>query len=405
MAIIVDTLGKAYPHRVGPWRTLAQWLGLSSPRQHWVFRGISFSISQGESVGIIGINGAGKSTLLKILTGTAIATEGSAKVYGQVAALLELGMGFHPEFSGRQNVFLAGKMMGMSRLQVEALLPQIEAFAEIGTFFDEPVRTYSSGMFVRLAFSVATAVRPDILIVDEALSVGDLYFQHKSFARIRSFHEQGSTLLFVSHDPAAVKSLCSRAILLGNGQVLADGSPDDVLELYNALIAERETQALAEPAIEEFDGRSGNGRARVLSVRLETTQGPVQTLRVGEPASLCIEYQANEFLPDLVAGILIKDRTGYDVYGTNTHAAIALAPLGDQPGQRRLLRYQIPAMNLGVGSYSVTVALHSHAEHLQDNYDWWERALVFQVASSHRQTRFVGVASLDARPELSELNG
>ena len=402
MTIAVRDLGKAYPVDRGPWRTLAGWLGVGKPERNWVFRALNFDIAAGQSVGIIGVNGAGKSTLLKVLTGTAVATEGEARVDGSVAALLELGMGFHADFTGRQNVFLAGQMMGLERARIAELVPAIHAFSEIGDAFDQPVRTYSSGMFVRLAFSVATAVRPDVLIVDEALAVGDTYFQHKSFARIRSFKEEGTTLLFVSHDAGAVKTLCDRSILLGDGRMLMDGSPDDVLDFYSALIAERENRSVLAASGDQFQGRSGNGQARVRSVELSGQAGPTQIVRVGEPAVLRVAFTAAERLPDLVLGILIKDRTGYDIYGVNTFQNAALPPLGDRPGESRTLAFRIPAVSLGPGSYSVTVALHSHAEHLRDSYDWWERALVFQVVATHRHRHFVGVAALAADAVLED---
>ena len=402
--IRISGLGKAYPAAEGPWTTLGCWFGVAKRSLHWIFRGLDLDIPRGQAVGIVGVNGAGKSTLLKILAGTAVATEGSVEVNGSVSALLELGMGFHPDFTGRQNVFLAGQMLGFEHRQIEQMMPEIQAFAEIGDAFDAPVRTYSSGMFVRLAFSIATAVRPDVLIVDEALAVGDLYFQHKSFSRIRSFRQQGSTLLFVSHDPGAVKSLCDRTILLGDGSILMDGRPDDVLDYYNALIARREDHALAPTSDDSFEGRSGDGRARIRRVSIDGPHGAAQTLRVGDPVVLCIDFIAHEFLPDLVAGMLIKDRTGYEVYGTNTFEVASLAPLGDRPGQVRRIRFQIDSLAIGPGSYSVTVALHSHAEHLRDNYDWWERALVFQVVPTHRHGRFVGVAALNATPALHEIS-
>ncbi|MBK8538333.1 MAG: ABC transporter ATP-binding protein [Candidatus Competibacteraceae bacterium] len=226
--IRVNNLGKAYKRYPNRWSRLLEWFAPGDrPRHqaHWVMRGVSFSVTPGEAVGIIGNNGAGKSTLLKIITGTTQASEGSVEVSGRIAALLELGMGFHPDFSGRQNVFMAGQLLGHSVATLHQHFAEIEAFAEIGDYIDQPVRTYSSGMQVRLAFSVATAIRPDILIVDEALSVGDAYFQHKSFARIRQFRDQGTTLLFVSHSPGAVKTLCNRVILLDQGIMARDGAP------------------------------------------------------------------------------------------------------------------------------------------------------------------------------------
>lgn len=402
MTITVSGLGKAFSLQQGPWHTLAIWLGLSKPAKRWVLRDVDFSIRQGEAVGIIGVNGAGKSTLLKLLTGTSVPSEGHVAIDGRVSALLELGMGFHPDFSGRQNVYLAGQMIGLSAQDIDRLLPEIEAFAEIGDYFNQPVRVYSSGMFVRLAFSVATCVRPEVLIVDEALAVGDQYFQHKSFARIRNFHERGTTLLFVSHDPGALKSLCARGILLGDGRILHDGPVDEVLDRYNALISEREDHAVRALA-SQFDGRSGNGHARIESVSLRNDKLQDRAaFTVGEPVTLVIRYVAHRFLPDLVAGILIKDRTGYDIYGVNTHSHPWTPPLGDKPGHERILEVRLPGLNIGPGSYSVTVALHSHADHLNDNYDWWERAAVFTVIPDMHRPRFVGVAALDAHFSLTE---
>ena len=201
--ITVSQLGKAYKHYPTRWSRLAEWLIPGSRPRHtmkWVLQDISFTVKAGEAVGIVGINGAGKSTLLKMITGTTQPTAGTVSVTGRVAAMLELGMGFHPDFTGRQNAIMAGQLLGYSVEEINRLMPEIEAFAEIGDYIDEPVRVYSSGMQMRLAFSVATAHRPDILIVDEALSVGDAYFQHKSFARIREYSKLGTTLLIVSHD-------------------------------------------------------------------------------------------------------------------------------------------------------------------------------------------------------------
>jgi len=239
--ITVNNLDKGYKQYPTRWSRLLEWLdprGKVHHTLHWVLRGISFQVRPGEAVGIIGINGAGKSTLLKMIVGTTRPTSGSVHITGRVAALLELGMGFHPDFTGRQNVFMAGQLLGYSVEDITRLMPEIEAFAEIGEYIDQPVRVYSSGMQVRLAFSVATAIRPDVLIVDEALSVGDAYFQHKSFARIREYRNQGTTLLLVSHDKASIQSLCDRAILLNAGKLEMEGEPEAVMDYYNALLAD-----------------------------------------------------------------------------------------------------------------------------------------------------------------------
>src|SRR5476651_2765773 len=246
-AITVKQLGKAYKQYPTRWSRLAEWLlPMRGPRHQlkWILSDINFHVAAGEAVGLIGVNGAGKSTLLKLITGTTQASSGSVSVGGRVAALLELGMGFHPDFTGRQNVYMAGQLNGLSVTEIDALMADIEAFAEIGDYIEQPVRVYSSGMQMRLAFSVATVRRPDVLIVDEALSVGDAYFQHKSFERIRQFRQQGTTLLLVSHDKQAIQSVCDRALLLDGGRLARAGKPEEIMDYYNAMIAERENAQL-----------------------------------------------------------------------------------------------------------------------------------------------------------------
>lgn len=240
--ILVNNVGKAYKKYSSRFGRLIEWVSPFNTTKHskiWVLKDISFKVNPGEAVGIIGINGAGKSTLLKLITGTIQPTIGSVSLTGRVAALLELGMGFHPDFTGRQNVYMSGQLLGLTTADIERLMPDIEDFAEIGEYIDQPVRVYSSGMQMRLAFSVATAVRPDILIVDEALSVGDAYFQHKSFDRIRKYRLEGTTLLLVSHDKAAIQSICDRAILLNAGKIEMEGQPEAIMDCYNALLAEK----------------------------------------------------------------------------------------------------------------------------------------------------------------------
>ena len=236
-ALTVSHVGKAYKRYPNKWARALEWV--SRRPQHektWVLKDIDFSVKPGEAVGIIGVNGAGKSTLLKIITGTTQPTTGSVQSSGRVAALLELGMGFHPDFTGRQNVFMAGQLLGLSQSEIAQHMPAIEAFAEIGEYIDRPVRLYSSGMQMRLAFSVATAVRPDLLIVDEALSVGDELFQRKCFSRIEAIRKAGATILFVSHSGGTVVELCDRAVLLDAGELLAVGRPKQIVGRYQKLL-------------------------------------------------------------------------------------------------------------------------------------------------------------------------
>lgn len=401
--ISVKNLGKAYKQYGTRWSRLAEWmLPFRGPRHRlkWVLEDINFQVAPGEAVGIIGINGAGKSTLLKLITGTTQPTTGSVTITGRVAAMLELGMGFHPDFTGRQNVYMAGQLLGMSVDEIRGLMPEIEAFADIGEYIDQPVRVYSSGMQMRLAFSVATARRPDVLIVDEALSVGDAYFQHKSFDRIREFRKLGTTLLIVSHDRTAMQSICDHAILLDRGRLAQQGTPEQVMDYYNALLAERDGSTVEQ--ITTAEGRtqtiSGTGEATVTRITLENAAGePVELSNVGAAVSLHITVQARASIPRLVLGYMIKDRLGQAMYGTNTHhMQCALENIA--AGSVIDYRFQFP-LNLGAGSYSVTTALTSDETHLANNYEWRDLALLFMVVNMNRR-EFVGSSWLEPQVEI-----
>jgi lipopolysaccharide transport system ATP-binding protein len=401
--LALSNLGKAYRRYRHPrdrlLETIAPWTG---PRHEkiWVLRNVELSVREAESVAIIGHNGAGKSTLLKLVTGTAAPTEGSVRANGRIAAILELGMGFNSEFSGRQNALIASQLMGLKPKEIANAMPGIEAFAEIGEYFDQPLRVYSSGMHVRLAFSVATAIRPDVLIVDEALSVGDVYFQHKCSARIKNFRDCGTTMLLVSHDPSVVRTLCDRAILLDRGMVIKDGPPDTVLDYYNAIIAKREADYQIRE-VERFAGgrrsiRSGDGRATIQSVDLLDEHGcSIRAIRSDAPALIRVRFEANTDLPPVTVGFLIRDRLGNDVFGTNTHY-LETPAVWISRGGRFECDFQIERLALGYGHYSIAVALHEGESHLVNNHDWWEQALVFQIVVPDGPRR-IGVANLPVR--------
>lgn len=402
--IRVTGLGKAYKQYPTRWSRLAEWLIPFSPmrhRQHWVLQDVNFEIAPGEAVGIVGVNGAGKSTLLKMITGTTQPTCGQIQLEGRVAALLELGMGFHPDFTGRQNAVMAGQLLGMQVEDIEALMPDIERFAEIGEAIDHPVRTYSSGMQMRLAFSVATARRPDILIVDEALSVGDAYFQHKSFDRIRSFRKAGTTLLIVSHDRSAIQSICDSAILLESGHMVMHDKPEAVMDYYNALLAEREGQTVRQELLDGGQVRtvSGTGEAGILSVRLLDERGrSIDAAEVGQPVTLEVEVEIRQNIERLVLGFMIKDRLGQAMYGINTHRQNqALEDL--RAGERITYRFAF-VMGLGKGNYSVALSLSRLDSHLDRNFEWRDYGLVFHVINN-RQEDFVGCSWLGASTSIT----
>lgn len=402
----VLNLGKSYRQWGGELRRMASWFFPSvTPREeHWVLRHISFAVRPGEAVGIIGQNGAGKSTLLKLITGTVQPTEGTVRMSGRVAAILELGMGFSPDMTGRQNAFHSAGLMGYSRADIERAMPDIEAFAEIGEYFDQPMRTYSSGMQMRVAFSVATAFRPDLLIVDEALSVGDSYFQHKSFDRIRQFKEDGVSIMFVSHSPSDIRTLCDRVILLDKGRVLRDGMPDEIVDFYNALMAQKENAQLNVEQRRASNGwlqtRSGTGEARIESLRLfdSAAGNEVAVAQVGQTLRLRLVATVHDAIPRLVLGYMIRDKQGHVVWGTNTWHTRQIQE-GVEAGERVVYDMEFTC-DLGPGSYSVSPALVSCDTHLSDNYEWVDNLLVFDVVNVNRDF-FIGTTSLNAHFAVS----
>ncbi len=397
--LTVDGLSKRYATYGSSIERFANWFGadVKPLTEFWPVKDLSFSVGRGEAVAIIGQNGAGKSTLLKLITGTVRPTRGVVHVAGKVNAILELGLGFNAEFTGRQNIFYAGGLMGLSQERLKELMPEIEAFAEIGEFFDQPLRVYSSGMQARLAFALVTAERPDILIVDEVLAVGDSYFQHKCFERIRRFKAGGSSILLVSHGMGDVRALCDRAILLDKGKVLMDGAPDQVVDYYNALIAAKENEKLNVEQRKNKDGwsytRSGSGAAFVRSVALLDAAGrnEVQVVQTGQKLVIEVEVTVNEDLPELVLGFMIKDRTGHVIYGTNTwHTGQVLKDV--EKGSRIHFEIQL-ACDLGQGSYGLSLALHSGDVHVEHNMDWIDNVTVFDVINTGYPV-FIGTSRL-----------
>lgn len=397
----VAGLGKSYRRYRREWHRFLAWAGVGKPnwQENWVLREISFSLRKGEAVGIMGRNGAGKSTLLKLITGTMRASEGDIRVSGNVAALLELGLGFNPELTGRQNAYHSASLMGHSRATIEQAMPEIEEFAEIGSYFDQPLRTYSSGMQVRVAFATATAFRPDILIVDEALSVGDAAFQHKCFKRIREFRAFGTTLLFVSHDLASILSICDRAILLDRGRFVAEGPPQDVYDLYQAILLGEEAPTLIEQ--KEISGGTqliyGSREAELTEVYLEDEYGKrIEMVVVGATVTLVVKALVNKVVPLLTAAYVISDRLGNYIFGMNTHDWNR--PVSDpKVGESVTFRFTFSA-NLGAGSYSIATALMRTNNLADDNYEWRGPALVFEVINLEPE-KFIGCSWL--KPEIA----
>jgi homopolymeric O-antigen transport system ATP-binding protein len=383
-------------------------------REFWALHDITFEIEAGTTTGIIGPNGSGKSTLLQIITGTLEPTHGAVWHEGRIAALLELGAGFNPEFTGIENIFMNGSLMGLSKAETERLLPAIASFAEIGEFIHQPLKTYSSGMYIRLAFATAIAVSPQILIVDEALSVGDAVFQHRCTRRIKEMQEAGTTILFVSHDPGAIRALCSRAILLNGGRMEADGAPADVLDRYQKVIMDQEAAyaeaqlALVQQKTQEdrvakdievtpqFTYRHGNGSAEILRVDLlDASLRSIAIAETGQLVHLRVRVVFHEDIEDPVYGFVIRNRHGINLYGTNTRVQGIRSGLVKR-GERVETTFSFNCW-LAPDLYSISVAVHSPNS---VSFDWMDGALFFRVFSD---IAIEGVANLNARATTAPL--
>jgi len=369
----------------------------------WAVKGVNLSIPKGVSVGIVGLNGAGKSTLLQMIAGTLTPSEGTVAVSGRVLALLDLGAGFNDDFTGLENLYLSASILGLPRSLIDGHLGEIEAFAEIGPFLRQPMRTYSSGMRVRLAFALLTQVRPDLIIIDEVLSVGDAYFAHKCARLLRQFREEGRSLLFVSHDPNAVKTFCDHAILLDRGVVVREGAPSDVLDYYNALIAAKEREheiRVSEAASGQRKTRSGDGRAVLDRFDLLDSQGrSVRAVLCGAAVRVVCAVEFRQAVAAPTVGFLIRDRLGNDVFGTNTHN-LGVVPRTFEAGQCMETSFSLH-LALGPGDYSLTLAVHAGADHRDGSYDWCDNLLAFTVVP-HWPFAFVGVAALETSVEVSD---
>ena len=370
--------------------------------EFWALEDVNCEVARGGALGVIGPNGSGKSTLLEIVAGTVEPTRGRVVTRGRIAALLALGAGFNPEFTGRENVLMNGEILGLPRPQVERSLPQIEQFAEIGEFMDRPVKTYSTGMYLRLAFSAAIHVEPEILVVDEVLAVGDAIFVNRCVQKFQELRRRGVTVLLVSHDLPLVKLLCDRALLLYHGRVLAEGQPGDVVNRYNGLILERQgaflrkqsqaTAAAQDAAAEPlaYSYRHGDQQAGVAGVELlDESDRPTRVLRCGEAARVRVLVHFREPNPRPVVGILIRTRIGMEVYGTNTE--LEDSPLeATERGESCEVNFEFSCW-LTPQEYTLTVATQSPDG---ASHDWLDDVLSFTVIDSRRPA---GVANLQAR--------
>lgn len=375
-AIEVIDVTKDYPVYASPRDRLLSLLKPSGDRASRTFRaldGVNLVVPRGETVGIIGRNGAGKSTLLQILCGTVHPSAGSVTIRGRFAALLELGAGFNPDFSGRDNVYLSASLLGLSRKEVDEKLESIIAFADIGDFFDRPVKTYSSGMYVRLAFSVAIHTEPDVLIIDEALSVGDIRFQMKCLARIEQIRARGATILFVSHSLEQVKRFCQTALWLEGGKVKLHGEASFVADRF------RDYELGREQASEAAAGTIRAPRPDSIPAHLETVALSTDMLAPFEPLSVDISYTVvDDSVEGLLLGVAIKGMDGLHIFGPNTHLERVTIPTSR--GSHRVT-YHIPSMTLLTGTYRIDVGLFTDKGLVC--LDYLSEASIFTVAAPY----------------------
>lgn len=405
-------------------------------KEFWAVHDVSFGVQRGETVGIIGRNGSGKSTLLQMICGTLYPTLGEATVNGRIAALLELGAGFNIEFTGRENVFLSGLLYGIPEPELKRRYQSIVDFADIGDFIDQPVKTYSSGMYVRLAFAIITHVDADILVIDEALSVGDVRFTQKCMRFLRDFQKRG-TLLFVSHDPGAVINLCQRAIWLDHGNVVVDGPAREVVERY---LAEQHAADRAEsgqavtvkagnvnsspsavnggaptdmpdPRLELLNGNAvrnvieifefdpahvvsefGTGAARIVDVRLLDGEGRLlKVTRGGEVADLVIDAVVQTHLESPIFGFYVKDRLGQQLFGDNTYLSYRDAPVRAEAGMRLRARFRFRFPIMPAGDYSIDAAIATGEQFDHTQQHWVRDALSFRASDSTMRHGLIGI--------------
>ena len=379
-AIRVEHLSKMYKLYDKPSDRLKESLGLSKKkryREHYALRDVSFDIRKGETVGIIGTNGAGKSTILKIITGVLSPTEGEVSVDGRISALLELGAGFNMEYTGIENIYLNGTMIGFSEKEIDARLDDILAFADIGEFVNQPVKSYSSGMFVRLAFAVAINIDPEILIVDEALSVGDVFFQAKCYRKFEEFKQEGKTILFVSHDLGSISKYCDRVILLDHGKAVGTGSPKEMVDLYKRLLVNQAPDAEEKKLPKSAEKRKktgwttpfemnpgaleyGDKRAEMLGFLVEDANGlQTNTIEKGAEFTLKVRVQFHTKIEDPIFAFTVKDMRGTEITGTNTMFERITTPTGED-GDIYVVSYTQRA-DLQGGEYLVSFGLTGYS--------------------------------------------
>jgi len=414
-AIVVRDVTKRYNVYPRPLDRLKEVLTLNRRCCHREFTAlehVNLTIEKGRAVGMIGANGAGKSTLLKIMAGIIDPTDGDIAVEGRVASIIELGTGFHGDFSGRDNVYMNAAIMGYRREQVDTFFTEIARFAELGTYMDMPVKTYSSGMFVRLAFSIAVHVDPDVFLVDEALAVGDAVFSHRCLKRIREMKERGVTICFVSHDVNAVQNICDEAALLDRGRLMDRGAPKHVIQHYQTIVAERiargadaqggptDFHSIGAPETSAGVGeqRFGTFEAQIVRTDVCDSRGrSIKRLASGDAVTFTMDVEFHKDIENPVFGILLRNRYGVEVFGTNSYLRHEETGLFRR-GETVRVFFRAP-LNIGLGSYTASFAVHTPAAHF---YDYRLDNMVFEVVGPIPS---IGIAALPLEIEIDRRAG
>ena len=390
--VLVQNVSKLYRLYRRPADRVRELFPGSAPRHtdFWALRDISFQVEKGQTLALVGPNGCGKSTLLQLVCGILQPTSGRVVTRGRIAALLELGAGFNPDFTGRENIYLNGEILGLSRAAIDKAMPSIEEFAEIGEFIERPVKEYSSGMYVRLAFATAIHVDPEILIVDEALAVGDAVFANRCVRKFQELRERKITVLFVSHDLGLVKQLADRAIFLLHGRIEAQGTPNEVVNRYVGMVLEKEASQVRKDQRISASFRHGDGSSEVFAVEILNSRGePVTAVTSGECVTVRVRSRFHTAKSGPVVGILIRTRIGMEVYGTNTR--VEQLELGEfEAGDELEVDFQMECW-LTPQPYTLTVATQNPDG---TSHDWLDDAIAFEVVDRRIAA---GVANLRAR--------
>ncbi len=404
IAVAISQVSKSYSIYATPGGRLLELATFNSRQYHtdyWALRDVSFEIRRGETFCIIGENGCGKSTLLQICARILQPTTGTVNVQGRIAALLELGAGFNPEFTGRDNAYLNAAILGLSKAEMDAKFPAIESFAEIGTFIDQPVKTYSSGMVVRLAFAIAINVDPEVLLVDEALAVGDIYFRQRCMRKVHELRARGVTILFVTHATGEVKALGDRAMWMDRGRIRAIGNPENVVSQYLAAMNTKDAQyqnldVLQHPenvlpppthivtSIPNIDHRFGNQRAEILGISVTEPDGqPLASIRPESTILVRISARANQPLDRPIIGVIIRDQRGQDLAGANTDndGNPLSSPLpGMQSGQVYTVDFLLEIPTLYSSSLAFSPAIANGTTDRHAVCDWIDNAIVLEMS-------------------------